>query len=75
MDCPYCNIKIDLFEVNCGVLRCGIYRLKNGKIKQLPKHASKEKIEKLKPQILYGCGNPLIYSRPNNELMKCSWEL
>ena len=33
-------LKIDLFEVNCGVLRCGIYRLKNGKIKQLPKHAS-----------------------------------
>jgi hypothetical protein len=75
MNFPYCNIKIELIKVNCGVLRCGIYKLKNGKIRQLPKHASKKKIERLKPQIVYGCGNPLKYSRPNNELMKCLWEL
>lgn len=71
MECPHCGIKIDLIKVNCGVLRCGIYQLKNGKIRQLPKHASEERIELLKPRIIIGCGNPIKFS--NNRLIKTSW--
>lgn len=72
MNCPHCSLEIELVEINCGVLRCGIYQLLNGKIRQLPKHASKKKIVKLKSQIVIGCGYPIRYS--NGKLIKCSWE-
>ena len=72
MNCPHCSLGIELVEVRCGILRCGIYKLKNGKIKQLPKHAKRERIEHLRCQIIIGCGNPIKYS--DNKLVKCSWE-
>lgn len=71
MNCPHCSLQIELVKVKCGVLRCGIYRLKNGKIRQLPKHASEERINALKPQIIIGCGNPIRYT--DNGLVKASW--
>ena len=35
--CPYCQMKIIIEKINCGIMRCGIYKLKNGKWKQMPK--------------------------------------
>jgi hypothetical protein len=73
MECPYCSVAIQLVAVNCGILRCGLYQLKNGKIRQLPKHGSKEKIDRIKEKygILYGCGNPIKYE--NKTLVKTHW--
>ena len=59
LECPVCHVTILLEKVNCGVLRCGTYRLKNGKVRQLPRHATKEKIERL--EIVQGCGSALKY--------------
>ena len=74
MICPHCNIKINLYEIRCGILRCGIYRLKNGKIKQLPKHGKKKTINKIKKEnrLLFGCGNPIKYK--NGTFIKTSWD-
>ncbi len=72
MNCPYCGIQIELIEINCGILRCGIYKNKKGNIKQLPKHASKEKIDSLKPYIVLGCGMPIKYN--NNQLIPATWD-
>ena len=70
--CPHCNVFIELVKVNCGIFRCGIYKHKNGSIIQLPKHASENKINKLRGQIIYGCGNPVRYQ--NKTLIKTSWD-
>ena len=72
MNCPFCNIQIELVKVNCGILRCGIYETRQGKIKQLPKHASEKTIMNLRNRIIFGCGNPIEYK--NNILIKSSWD-
>ena len=45
LHCPYCNLKIELVKINCGIFRCGIYQLKNGKFRQLPKHGTEKRIK------------------------------
>ena len=67
MECPHCGVSIQLIEINCGILRCGIYQLKNGKIRQLPKHGSKHKIHNIKEK--YGkikLGSPIYNWTWNN---------
>lgn len=73
MKCPYCGIQIELIKINCGILRCGIYRTNRGTIRQIPKHASEKQIIKLRKnnQIIFGCGNPIQYK--NDKLVKCEW--
>lgn len=70
--CPNCGICIDIVKINCGIFRCGIYILKNGKIRQIPPHSSKEKVEKIfKNYKVYGCGKPFKYD--NGKLEITTW--
>jgi len=74
MDCPYCKTKIILEKINCGIFRCGIYQLKNGKFRQLPKHGSKNRIDTIKNKYkVYGCGNPVKYHKKTKTLIKTNW--
>ena len=76
MNCPYCNMCIELEKVNCGILRCGIYKLKNGKVKQLPKHGKQNTIEKIikEKRLLFGCGNPIKYNKQLQCFDKTTWD-
>ena len=72
-NCPHCGIHIDIIRVNCGIFRCGLYVLKNGKIKQIPPHSSKNKVKELfKKYKIYGCGNPFKYH--NKKFITASWD-
>ena len=72
--CPYCQMKIIIEKINCGIMRCGIYKLKNGKWKQMPEHGKKEKITKIiENSETIGCGNPIKYEKKSKILVKIDW--
>jgi len=68
--CPNCLIEIQLEKINCGILRCGIYQLKNKKWKQLPKHGSESRINDiLRNYKTIGCGISLKYDKKQHKLI------
>ena len=68
--CPNCLIRIELEKINCGILRCGIYQLKNKKWKQLPKHGSESRIKEIfMNHQTIGCGKSLKYDKKQNRLI------
>ena len=71
--CPHCSIQIDIVKINCGIFRCGLYVLKNGKIKQIPPHSNEEKVKKIFNKYkVYGCGKPFKYN--NGKMVKTTWD-
>jgi len=74
LKCPHCELGISLDEIKCGIMRCGIYKLKNGKWKQMPKHGKEETIKKiLNNNEYFGCGNPLGFRKDLNILIGVNW--
>lgn len=72
--CPHCGIEIILEKLNCCILRCGIYQLKNGKWRQMPKHGKIERIKKIiENHSVIGCGNPIKYEKVQKKLIKSHW--
>lgn len=72
--CPHCSIDIEIVKLNCGIFRCGIFQLKNGNFRQLPKHAKQGVIQKIKNHfVVYGCGNPIKYDQLTNQLIITDW--
>jgi len=85
MNCPYCNIPIELEQINCKILRCGIYivgsdfdrnlvnpdtqNITHNIVRQIPPHSKEEYVKNL--TILFGCGNPLKYD--DGVLCKTDW--
>ena len=57
VECPHCNITIEIIEVNCAIFRCGIFK-SNGT--QVPPHSSKEECDALIDKI-WGCSRPFKY--------------
>ena len=72
--CPHCSIDIEIAQLNCGIFRCGIFQLKNGSFRQLPKHGTQDNIQKIKDNFLvYGCGNPIKYNNIEDKLVSTNW--
>jgi hypothetical protein len=72
--CPYCNIEIIVEKLNCCIMRCGIYQLKNRKWRQMPKHGRKEQIKKIINNYkIFGCGNPIKYDKIQKKIIKSEW--
>jgi hypothetical protein len=67
IECPHCQQKIWIEEINCGIFRCGV--LKNGK--QIPPHASKEECNNYIKKGIYGCGKP--FQIINNTIFICDY--
>ncbi len=55
IDCPHCQQKIWIEELNCGIFRCGVLK-ETGE--QIPSHALKEECEDYVKNGIYGCGKP-----------------
>jgi len=55
IECPHCQQKIWIEEINCGIFRCGVLK-ENGE--QIPSHATKEECEAYIKRGIYGCGKP-----------------
>jgi hypothetical protein len=56
INCPHCNIPVEVLEMNCRIFRCGIY--KKG-FKQIDPHMIKEDCDRLaRDGVIYGCGKP-----------------
>jgi DNA-directed RNA polymerase subunit RPC12/RpoP len=65
IECPHCQQKIWIEELNCGIFRCGVLK-ENGE--QIPPHASKEECDNyINNNLIIGCGKPFMVSQNNNE--------
>lgn len=68
IECPHCQQKIWIEELNCGIFRCGVLK-ENGE--QIPPHASKEECNKYIQKGIYGCGKP--FQIINNNVTLCGY--
>lgn len=65
IECPHCQIFIEIIELNCCIFRCGI--LKSNNI-QINPHLSKIECDKLtKDNKIYGCSKPFKIIKILNE--------
>ena len=65
INCPHCNITIEIIELNCKIFRCGIFK---NNLKQIDPHLSKNKCDELiNNNLIYGCGKPFKVDIINNE--------
>ena len=65
VNCPNCDIMIEIVELNCRIFRCGIY--KNNYI-QIPPHSTREECDRLiKNNEIYGCGKPFRILQTNTK--------
>jgi hypothetical protein len=55
IECPHCQQKIWIEELNCGIFRCGVLK-ENGE--QIPPHVSKEECDTYIQKGIYGCSKP-----------------
>ena len=55
IDCPHCQQKIWIEQLNCGIFRCGIIKETGD---QVPPHATKEECTAYLNQGIYGCSKP-----------------
>ena len=68
--CPYCNIYIEVLELNCKIFRCGIY--KNNYV-QINPHMLKEECDLLvSTNSIYGCSKPFMINELN-EPVPCGY--
>lgn len=59
VECPHCEVLIEILEVNCGIFRCGIFKV-NGE--QVPPHLPKDACDDLKDKNhIWGCCRPFQY--------------
>jgi len=54
IECPHCQQKIWIEQINCGIFRCGMIKETGN---QVP-HATKEECDAYLIQGIYGCGKP-----------------
>jgi hypothetical protein len=68
IECPHCQQKIWIEELNCGIFRCGVLK-ENGE--QIPPHASEEECNHYIQKGIYGCGKP--FQIINNIVTLCGY--
>ena len=73
-ECPHCNIKIEILELNCRIFRCGVYK---HNLENINPHLSKEECDKLvEENLIYGCSKPFIIIGESNNIYiseKCDY--
>lgn len=58
VNCPHCDICIDVIALNCRIFRCGVYK---NNCKQIDPHLPKTECDRLsKENLIYGCSKPFI---------------
>jgi len=71
INCPHCNISIELTEIRCGIFRCGIFKKD---FTQIPPHSTEEECDNYnKENLIYGCGKPFQIIFPNFIIQKCNY--
>jgi hypothetical protein len=78
LSCPYCNITIEVAEINCAIFRCGIYKniIDANYGKQIDPHLSKNDCDALKKEDkIWGCGRPFKFINVNglSQLIQCDY--
>ena len=69
--CPWCNIDIEVVEMNCKIFRCGIYKSNN---KQVPPHSKKVLCDKIVIEgLIWGCAKPFHINNPDGNPVKCGY--
>lgn len=69
VQCPHCEMFIEVLELNCKIFRCGIYK---DTYLQIPPHLPKEECDRLFCEnLIYGCGRPFIITE--NIPKKCDY--
>jgi len=65
VECPHCNLLIEIDEINCAIFRHGILKKNN---KQINPHASKQECDNyINNNMIIGCGKPFKLVSENNE--------
>jgi hypothetical protein len=71
INCPNCNISIEIIQLNCKIFRCGIY--KDSGI-QIPPHLPKNECDLLIIENrIYGCGKPFKILDDNTTPIVCDY--
>ena len=73
VNCPHCNILIDIIELNCCIFRCGIFK---NNFNQINPHESKTNCDAfVVGDLIYGCGKPFIIKIEDDKLIinKCDY--
>jgi len=57
--CPNCDIPLFIESIQCGIFRCGVFRLTG---EPIPPHAPQTECEYyVNSNLIYGCGSPFQY--------------
>jgi len=66
VQCPHCNLLIEIEQINCAIFRHGVYRQTG---EQIPPHHPKSECDLLAEQnLIYGCGKPFrVQQEKDNE--------
>jgi hypothetical protein len=58
VNCPHCDMLIEIVELNCRIFRCGIFKISGV---QIPPHALKTECDRwASTGKIYGCGKPFL---------------
>jgi hypothetical protein len=59
VECPHCDVWIEILEVNCAIFRCGILKDTG---EQINPHLPKKECDDLKKEDkIWGCSRPFKY--------------
>jgi hypothetical protein len=65
INCPHCDLLLEILELNCKKFVCGVYRTD---FIQIPPHLSKEECVRLmESRLIWGCGKPFILVQHNEK--------
>lgn len=73
VECPHCQLTIEVVQVNCAIFRCGVYKKD---MTQIPPHLEKAQCDALvEKQEIYGCGKPfrLVVNEKTYACEKCDY--
>jgi hypothetical protein len=66
VNCPNCDLLIEIDALNCCIFRCGIYKQT---YTQIPPHSTREECDRLlNTNQIYGCSKPFIIRQVVNPL-------
>lgn len=69
VQCPHCEMFIEVVELNCKIFRCGVYK---ETYIQIHPHLPKEECDSLvQSDMIYGCGRP--FKIVDNIPQKCDY--
>ena len=65
INCPNCQMNIEILQINCRIFRCGILK---DEFTQIDPHLPKDKCDTLvSNNLIFGCGKPFELINIDNE--------